>query len=81
MLVSTPFLTLDISLALVKAALHADSQIAALRYMHCQNLHVDTTPTNSTSHHIYKCSVCNKIWYENKVVNGDPLPLLGINMV
>ena len=29
--------------------MHADSQIAMLKYMHCQNLHVDTTPTTITS--------------------------------
>ena len=49
-------------LASAKAALHADSQIAVLKYMHCQNLQIDTT---STSKYICKCSVCYKTWYES----------------
>ena len=58
-----------------------DSQIAALKCVHCQNLHVDTTPTTITSKHIRKCSVCGKNWYESQVVSGNPLALLGVKMV
>ena len=56
---------LDMCFEAAEAALCADSQIAALKYMHCQNLHVDTTPTTITSKHIHKCSVCSKTWYES----------------
>ena len=58
-----------------------DSQTIALKYVHCQNLHVDTTPTTITSKHIHKFSVYGKIWYENQVVSGNPLALLGVKMV
>ena len=46
--------------------------------MHCQNLHVDTTPTTITSKYICKCSVYGKTWYESQVVNGNSLALLGV---
>ena len=58
-------LILDMCFAAKDAALCADSQLDALKYVHCQKLHVDTTPTTITSKHICKCSVCNKVWYES----------------
>ena len=61
--------------------LHADSQITVLKYVHCQNLHVDTTLTTITSNHVCKCSVCGMNWYESQVVSGNPLALLGVKMV
>ena len=63
------------------AALCMDSQIAALKYVQCQELHVDTTPTTITSKHICKCSVCGKNCYESQVVNGNSQALLGAKMV
>ena len=62
-------------------ALCVDSQIAVLKYAHCQNLHIDTTPTTITSKHIYKYSVCSKTWYESQVLSGNPLVLLVVKMV
>ena len=72
---------LDTCFEAVVAALYTDSQIAELKYMHCQNLHVNTTLTSITGKYIHKCSVCHKTWYEIQVVSGNPLPLLGVKMV
>ena len=46
---NAPHLMLDMCFEAAEAALHADSQIAVLKCVHCQNLHVDTTPTTITS--------------------------------
>ena len=62
-------------------ALCVDSQIAVLKYAHCQNLHIDTTPITITNKYICKCFVCGKNWYESQVVSGNPLALLGVKMV
>ena len=65
MLANTLHLMLSVCLASVEDDLHAESQIAALKCVHCLNFHVDTTPTTITSKYVCKCSVCNKTWYEN----------------
>ena len=74
-------LILDIYFAAVDAALHADSQITVLKYVHCQKLHVDNTPITITNGHVRKCSVCGKNWYEIQMVSGNPLVPLGIKML
>ena len=76
-----PHLTLDMWYAAADAALHVDSQIAALKYTYCQNLHIDTTPTTSTIKYICKCSVCGKNWCNSQMVSGNPLALLGVKIV
>ena len=53
-------LMLDMCFAAADAALHADSQLAALKCVHCQNLHVDTTLSFITSKNVCKCSVYSK---------------------
>ena len=72
---------LDICLAALDATLHTDSQITAVKCMHCQNLHFDTTPTTITGKHVLKCSVYGKSWSTSQVVNGNPLALLGVKIV
>ena len=67
--------------AAADVAQHVDSQIAAFKYAHCQNLHVDTIPTTITSKYLYKCFVCSNNWYESQVVSGNALELLGVKMV
>ena len=78
---NTLHLMLDMCFAATDATLHADSQIAALKYVYCQNLHIDTTQTTTSSKHICKCSVCGKTWYESQVVGGNLLALLGVKIV
>ena len=80
-MVNAPHLMLDMYFAAVDATYHADSQIAVLKYMHCQKLHVDTTSTAITSKDICKCHVCGRNWYENQVVSGNPFALLGTKIV
>ena len=58
-------LMLDMCFESEDVAFHANSLIAVLKYVHCQNLHVDTTLTTITSKYICNCSVCSKIWYES----------------
>ena len=65
----------------VNADLCVSSQIAVLKYAHCQNLQIDTTPTTITSNYVCKCSVYGNNWYKSQVVNGNPLELLGAKMV
>ena len=72
---------LDMCFAAADVALCTDSQLTVLKCAHCQNLHVDTTPTTITSKYICKCSVHSNNWYESQVVSGNPLALLGIKMV
>ena len=67
--------------AAVDAALHIDSHISVLKYVHCQNLHVDTTPTTITSKYVCMYSAYCKTWYESQLVSGNPLVLLGVKMV
>ena len=81
LLANAPYLMLDICFAAADSALRIDSQIAALKCVHCQNLHFDTTKTTITSKHVCKCSVCGKNWFESQVVSGNPLALLGVKMV
>ena len=78
---NAPYLILDMCFAAADTALHVDSQIAALKCVHCQNLHVDTTLTTITSKYVCKCSVCGKNWYKSQVVSSNPLVLLGVKMV
>ena len=81
LLANAPHLMLDMCFVAEDATLRADSQITALKYMPCQNLHINTTPTTITSKYICKCSVCAKNWYESQVVSGSLLALLGVKMV
>ena len=78
MLANVPHLILDIYFETENVALHADSQIAALKFVHCQNLHVDTTLATITSKHICKYSVYSKTWYKSKIVSGNPLEMLDV---
>ena len=71
-------LMLDMSIEAENAALCADSQIAALKYMHCQKFHVDITPNDITSKYICKWSVCGKNWHKSQVVSGNLLALLSV---
>ena len=81
LLKNTPYLILDMCFAAADAAFHTDSQISALECVYCQNLHVNTTLTTITSNYTRKCSIYGKNWYENQVVSGNPLELLGIKIV
>ena len=81
MLANALNLMLDMCFAASDAALRADSQITALKYMPYQNLHIDTTPTTITRKYICKCSVCAKNWYGNQVLSGSLLVMLGVEMV
>ena len=56
-MVSALYLMLDVCLASAEAVLRADSQIAALKCVQCQNLHVDTIPITVTSKYICQFSV------------------------
>ena len=62
--ITAPYFTLDVYLASAEAVLCTDSQIAVLKCVHCQNLHVDTTLTTITSKYICKYSVYSLTWYE-----------------
>ena len=79
LLENAPHLTLDMCFA--SRVLQADSQIVALKCVHCQNLHADTTLTTITSKYIRKFSVYSKNWYESQVVSGHLLALLGVKLV
>ena len=65
LLVNALHLMLDMCFEAAKATLCADSSIPALKYVHCQNLHVYNTTTTSTTKYIFKCSVCGKMWYNS----------------
>ena len=67
---------LDIYFSASDAALRAVSQIAALKYVNCQNMHVDTTLTTIASKIVHKCSVCGNTRYKSQVLSGNPLKLL-----
>ena len=58
-------LIIDMYIEAAEAALQENSQISALKYVHCQNLYVDTTLTNITSKNVCKCSACGETWYES----------------
>ena len=67
--------------AAADAALCTNSQIAVLKYVQCQYLHVDTTLTTITSKNFCNCSIYGKNCYESRVVSGNSVALLGVKMV
>ena len=81
LLANAPHLMFDMCIAAAIAALCTNGQIATLKCMHRQNLHVDTTSTTITSKYVCKCFVYGKNWYESQVVSGNPLAPLGAKMV
>ena len=81
LLENAPHLMLYMCFIAEDATLRVASQIAARKCVHCQNLHVDTTPTTITSRYNCKFSISSKNWYKSQVVSGHPLTLLGIKMV